>query len=260
MLILGGSRGWTLRAVQMFDREGTGLIDASEVSGAPLTGVVVLRQLTRLCPRQLRHVMTNLGEKLSDEEIDEMVREADIDGDGQIDYDSFIRMMLDEAGGPPASAPPRHTPTHRRATIAPEPPAPRIVTTVAKSSVSVGGVGTPGYIGIVELQEADGRWADIERLATTIGVPCKVCKDVLVALGLSPSLVATARAVWATVVALEYLRKRFASHEEEWRLVATKAERWLETQSISKTFRGNRLRAVTRDELVIAANRLLGNV
>ena len=29
-------------------------------------------------------VMTNLGEKLTDEEVDEMIREADIDGDGQV--------------------------------------------------------------------------------------------------------------------------------------------------------------------------------
>jgi hypothetical protein len=34
-------------------------------------------------PLQLRHVMTNLGEKLTDEEVDEMIREADVDGDGQ---------------------------------------------------------------------------------------------------------------------------------------------------------------------------------
>ena len=27
--------------------------------------------------------MTNLGEKLTDEEVDEMIREADVDGDGQ---------------------------------------------------------------------------------------------------------------------------------------------------------------------------------
>lgn len=34
--------------------------------------------------KQLRHVMTNLGEKLTDEEVDEMIREADVDGDGQV--------------------------------------------------------------------------------------------------------------------------------------------------------------------------------
>ena len=42
---------------------------------------------------QLRHVMTNLGEKLTDEEVDEMIREADIDGDGQVNYDEFVKMM-----------------------------------------------------------------------------------------------------------------------------------------------------------------------
>jgi calmodulin len=35
---------------------------------------------------QLRHVMTNLGEKLTDDEINEMIREADTDGDGRVNY------------------------------------------------------------------------------------------------------------------------------------------------------------------------------
>lgn len=38
--------------------------------------------------------MTNLGEKLTDEEVDEMIREADVDGDGQINYDEFVDMMM----------------------------------------------------------------------------------------------------------------------------------------------------------------------
>ena len=49
----------------VFDKDGNGFISAAE----------------------LRHVMTNLGEKLTDEEVDEMIREADIDGDGQINYE-----------------------------------------------------------------------------------------------------------------------------------------------------------------------------
>ena len=42
---------------------------------------------------QLRHVMINLGEKLTDEEVEQMIREADLDGDGQVNYDEFVKMM-----------------------------------------------------------------------------------------------------------------------------------------------------------------------
>ena len=38
--------------------------------------------------------MTNLGEGLTPEEVEEMVKEADLDNDGQIDYDEFVKMML----------------------------------------------------------------------------------------------------------------------------------------------------------------------
>lgn len=38
--------------------------------------------------------MTNLGEKLSDQEVEEMIREADTDGDGQINYDEFVRVRI----------------------------------------------------------------------------------------------------------------------------------------------------------------------
>lgn len=43
---------------------------------------------------ELRHVMTNLGEKLTDEEVDEMIREADIDGDGQVNYEGEICFLF----------------------------------------------------------------------------------------------------------------------------------------------------------------------
>ena len=37
--------------------------------------------------------MTNLGKELTDEEVDQMVREADIDGDGQLSYEEFVALM-----------------------------------------------------------------------------------------------------------------------------------------------------------------------
>merc|ERR1712110_813754 len=58
-------------AFRVFDKDGNGFISAAE----------------------LRHIMTNLGEKLTDEEVDEMIREADIDGDGQVNYEEFVTMM-----------------------------------------------------------------------------------------------------------------------------------------------------------------------
>uniref|UniRef100_A0A453LRC9 EF-hand domain-containing protein n=1 Tax=Aegilops tauschii subsp. strangulata TaxID=200361 RepID=A0A453LRC9_AEGTS len=42
---------------------------------------------------QLRTVMINLGEKMTDEEVEQMIREADTDGDGQVNYDEFVLMM-----------------------------------------------------------------------------------------------------------------------------------------------------------------------
>ena len=49
---------------RVFDKDGNGFIGAAE----------------------LRLIMSNLGEKLTDEEVDEMIRKADIDGDGQVNY------------------------------------------------------------------------------------------------------------------------------------------------------------------------------
>jgi len=52
-------------AFKMFDRNGDGKID----------------------PKELRRVMTNLGEKLTDDEVDEMIQTADKDGDGKVNYE-----------------------------------------------------------------------------------------------------------------------------------------------------------------------------
>ncbi|CAF0963368.1 unnamed protein product [Adineta ricciae] len=41
----------------------------------------------------LREIMTNLGEKITDEDLDEMIREADIDKDFKVNFREFQRIM-----------------------------------------------------------------------------------------------------------------------------------------------------------------------
>lgn len=43
---------------------------------------------------ELRSVMSQLGEKLTAGELDEMIKEADTDGDGKINYVEFVKMMV----------------------------------------------------------------------------------------------------------------------------------------------------------------------
>ncbi|XP_052769116.1 calmodulin-A-like isoform X2 [Mya arenaria] len=45
-------------------------------------------------PREyFRHIMTTMGERLNDDEVDEMLDEADADGDGEINIQEFTAMI-----------------------------------------------------------------------------------------------------------------------------------------------------------------------
>lgn len=61
-----------IESFRVFDKDGNGFISKAELS----------------------HVMTNLGERLTVKEVDNMIREADIDGDGQVNYEEFVKMMM----------------------------------------------------------------------------------------------------------------------------------------------------------------------
>eukprot|EP00929_Paragymnodinium_shiwhaense_P051269 TRINITY_DN25811_c0_g1_i1.p1 TRINITY_DN25811_c0_g1~~TRINITY_DN25811_c0_g1_i1.p1 ORF type:complete len:381 (+),score=112.29 TRINITY_DN25811_c0_g1_i1:97-1143(+) len=58
-----------LRAFKVFDKDGSGYITADE----------------------LRDFLTRMGEPLTDEEVDDLLRQADLDGDGQISYEEFVK-------------------------------------------------------------------------------------------------------------------------------------------------------------------------
>ncbi len=61
-----------IAAFRTFDKDGNGTIPANE----------------------LKHIMITLGERLTDEEVDEMIKEADFNGDGFIKYEEFVKSML----------------------------------------------------------------------------------------------------------------------------------------------------------------------
>ena len=61
-----------IKAFKVFDRDGNGVISAKEV----------------------RQVMTGLGKNLTDQEVNDMIRESELDGNGRINYTEFVKMIM----------------------------------------------------------------------------------------------------------------------------------------------------------------------
>ncbi|OWF56442.1 Calmodulin-2 [Mizuhopecten yessoensis] len=81
-----GSKDDLREAFRVFDLDGDGFITANE----------------------LRHAMTSMGEKLTEEEVEEMITDADADGDGRINYIEFVEMLAAEKV--PSPVPPEPIP------------------------------------------------------------------------------------------------------------------------------------------------------
>jgi serine/threonine-protein phosphatase 2B regulatory subunit len=50
---------------------------------------------------EIRHVLINIGEQVTDEEVDEMIRMVDSDGDGQVSWEEFYSMVTGGKKPPP---------------------------------------------------------------------------------------------------------------------------------------------------------------
>ena len=61
-----------VKAFQVFDKESTGKVSVGD----------------------LRYMLTGLGEKLTDAEVDELLKGVEVDGNGEIDYKKFIEDVL----------------------------------------------------------------------------------------------------------------------------------------------------------------------
>ena len=63
-----------LEAFKVFDRDGNGKISAHE----------------------LRYVLLKSGENFTEQDIEDLIHEADVDGDGSIDYQEFVKIMMSQ--------------------------------------------------------------------------------------------------------------------------------------------------------------------
>ncbi|KAF9130313.1 hypothetical protein BGW39_003238 [Mortierella sp. 14UC] len=67
-----GSYNEFINGFKVFDKENDGCITVGE----------------------LRSVLTNLGEKLSDSEVDELLKGVEVDKSGKVHYEDFVKMIL----------------------------------------------------------------------------------------------------------------------------------------------------------------------
>jgi len=195
-----------VEAFRVFDRDGSGLINANEI----------------------RHVMSNLGEKITDEELDEMLGEADVDDDGKVDYEEFVKLMM--GGGPSPqvhepAAPVSMVQQHALPLAAPEPvlfpaaPAqrPSITTPPEPPLVALPQTSNDTLQALLLLQAFDGCW----ELSDALERALSATPQVLRASGDVPEK------VWATALCVAFLRAKLAARVEEWTLVADKACAWI---------------------------------
>lgn len=63
-----------IKGFQVFDKEGKGFIGVGE----------------------LRYILTTIGEKLTDAEVDELLKGVDVTKDGNVDYVKFVQSILDQ--------------------------------------------------------------------------------------------------------------------------------------------------------------------
>ena len=86
---------------------------------------------------------------------------------------------------------------------------------------------TDGLSKLIALQSAEGYWLLDQHLASLIGRSVDELKGSIPA-GCSDI-------VWGTVLALALLMKQFSSQQDEWELLANKAEFWLGSQQLPST-------------------------
>jgi hypothetical protein len=120
---------------------------------------------------------------------------------------------------PPCSSIGPPPPPGSRNALVPPPPAPK---SVQQSSPS-----KPTLPQVINLQMASGAWELTPQLAGLLGSSIDVLKSAC-----PVSCEGGVQSVWATALVLVFLVKKMSESQDEWELVAMKAESWLKKQNV----------------------------
>jgi serine/threonine-protein phosphatase 2B regulatory subunit len=98
-VVLAGSKSGAGGAVQAEVRDPGGKFSDDEILEA--FKAFDLDKNNYVGAAEIRHVLINIGEQVTDEEVDEMIRMVDSDGDGQVSWEEFYAMVTGGKKPPP---------------------------------------------------------------------------------------------------------------------------------------------------------------
>ena len=86
-------RGGTQGAARVCDRSGREAAHSAALASEVLPVGRRASLFSQISFKNLKRVAKELGENMTDEELQEMIDEADRDGDGEINEEEFLRIM-----------------------------------------------------------------------------------------------------------------------------------------------------------------------
>ena len=182
------------------------------ISSAPvLCSMAPMPTAYRSAPRRMmKNSAMKVAEQRSSHKEAEIVSET-LSADSLESSDDDISMGIFDSGPPP--------PPGSRSGPAPPPPAPK---SVQQSSPS-----KPTLPQVINLQMASGAWELTPQLAGLLGSSIDVLKSAC-----PVSCEGGVQSMWATALVLVFLVKKMSESQDEWELVAMKAENWLKKQNV----------------------------
>ena len=180
-------------AFSIFDKDGSGLITADDVV----------------------NIMSNLGEKLTSEEIHEMLAEAKINQDGKIDYNDFLNLMIEDDQDNDIGQDKMEN--HE---IVKNDLSPVSITRDIQGTGEASKNPSVTAMDVVMLQYAEGSFKSDSLIYSLAGKTEDEFEKEAARHGVDI-------VVWRTVVCVELLQQLFPHEKESWTMVAEKAITWV---------------------------------